>query len=62
VELIAFDMLEIEKNKRVILGIDYFTRKLYGKYFTRKSSEKVLDFIDNVYKECRFKKMLTIME
>jgi hypothetical protein len=48
-------MFEIEKNKRVILGIDYFTRKLYGKYVTSKASEKVLDFIDNVYKECRFK-------
>lgn len=53
-ELVSFDMLEIEKNKRIIIGIDYFTRKLYDKYFTSKETDKILKFIKQVYEEFLF--------
>jgi hypothetical protein len=31
-EIVAFDLLEIKKNQRIILGIDYFSRKLFEKF------------------------------
>jgi hypothetical protein len=58
-EIVAFDFLEIAKNQRVLLCIDYFSRKIFGKLLTTKSSDKVLEFIKAVYEKHSFEKMLT---
>ncbi|MGL6119850.1 MAG: hypothetical protein ACRC0V_05030, partial [Fusobacteriaceae bacterium] len=58
-ELFAVDILEISKNERVVLGIDYFTRKLFGKYIKTKEASKIKEFLDCTYKTFPFKKLLT---
>ncbi|KAK6090098.1 hypothetical protein P3W45_000986 [Vairimorpha bombi] len=44
----GFDILEIKKRDLVVLGIDYYTRKIFGKAIRTKKAEKVLDFINEL--------------
>ncbi|KAG0434064.1 hypothetical protein DMUE_5316 [Dictyocoela muelleri] len=39
---VAFDIMEIKKNDLVILGIDYFTRKIFGKAIKTKESKNII--------------------
>lgn len=48
-------MLEISKKERIIVLIDYFTRKVYAKLLTSKESYKILEFIKKIYEELKFK-------
>ncbi|KAF9747733.1 hypothetical protein NGRA_3512, partial [Nosema granulosis] len=42
-EKVALDIMEVEGEKRfILLGIDYFTRKLWGKSLGSKSTEEVI--------------------
>ncbi|KAG0420324.1 Gag-Pol polyprotein, partial [Dictyocoela roeselum] len=58
-ERVAFDILEIKKNDLILLGIDYFTRKVFGKAINSKCSEKILEFIKCVHGEFPMKTLLT---
>ncbi|MGL5708136.1 MAG: reverse transcriptase domain-containing protein [Aeromonas sp.] len=58
-EVFAVDLLEIEVNQKVILGIDYFSRMLFGKMIKTKESHKILEFLQTVYKKFPFKRLLT---
>lgn len=57
-EKMAFDILEIGKGDLVVMGIDYFTRKLFAKSLTNKEAEEVVEFIKSVYKEFPFKSLI----
>ncbi|MGL6119970.1 MAG: RNase H-like domain-containing protein, partial [Fusobacteriaceae bacterium] len=57
-ELVAVDMLEISKKKRVVVLIDYFTRIIFTKCLRSKDVDKIVKFIDTTYKEFKFKKLL----
>lgn len=54
----GFDILEIKKRDLVVLGIDYYTRKIFGKAIRTKKAEKVLDFINEVHKELQIRKLV----
>ena len=56
---IGVDILEIKSNDRVIMAIDYFTRKLFAKCVNTKEGYKIVDFLESVYKEFPFKSMIT---
>lgn len=47
-ERVALDILEIKKTL-IVLAIDYFTRKVFGKAFGSENSHKILDFIKEVH-------------
>lgn len=58
-ERVGMDLMEVSKSERVVLAIDYFTRKIYGKVINTKESGKVLSFIREVQKELKIKTLLT---
>ncbi|KAG0440793.1 hypothetical protein DMUE_1486 [Dictyocoela muelleri] len=47
-ERVAFDILEIKKDKLILLGIDYFTRKVFGKSINSKNSQKKSQKLQNL--------------
>jgi hypothetical protein len=53
-ERFSVDIMIINPNENVVLGIDYFSRKVFGKIITTKEADCVLSFIKNVYKDFRF--------
>lgn len=57
-ELVSIDMCEISGKERIIVMIDYFTRKVYAKMVTTKEARKILEFIKDVYKNFKFKRLL----
>lgn len=57
-ELVAMDILELTKNKRILLAIDYFTRKLYGSKVRSKKPEELLKAIERISKEIKIEKLL----
>ena len=58
-EIVAFDFLEISRGERILLGIDYFTRTLYGKCLKTKEAWKVIDLLQEIHKEIRIKTVIT---
>lgn len=58
-ERVAADILEISKNTKVLVIIDYFSRKIFAKLITGKQSSKVLDFIAKVNKILKMKVLQT---
>lgn len=58
-EIVAADLMDIRKTKKVISGIDYFSRKLFGKVLSSKESKPVLEFIKDCYKYLPFKILQT---
>ncbi|KCZ75899.1 hypothetical protein H311_03113 [Anncaliia algerae PRA109] len=48
-EIFAIDLLEIAKKKRIIIGIDYFSRKIFGKLTATKDAKSILEFIKETY-------------
>ncbi|KKO73603.1 hypothetical protein AAJ76_394000971 [Vairimorpha ceranae] len=47
----AFNIFETKKKDLVILGIGYFTRKIFEKSLKSKKSLKTPDFIKKVHTE-----------
>ncbi|KAG0439176.1 putative uncharacterized transposon-derived protein F54H12.3 [Dictyocoela muelleri] len=58
-ERVPFDILEIKKDNFILLGIDYFTRKVFGKSINSKNSQKIAEFIKYVHGELPIKTLLT---
>lgn len=58
-ERVAVDILEIKKGDLVILGIDFFSRKVYGKALKSKNSGKILEFIKNIHDKLPIKCLVT---
>lgn len=58
-EKVAFDILEIKKNCLIDIDIDYFSRKIFGKQITSKSSSKILEFIQKVHDNLPIKTLIT---
>ncbi|KAG0441136.1 Pro-Pol polyprotein [Dictyocoela muelleri] len=56
-EIVSIDLMEINKNTRIIVAIDYFSRYIFAKVTKTKTSDKVLDFIKYVYEKFEFKKL-----
>ncbi len=50
-KLLGIDIMDIDKKHKVVLAIDYFSRKLWGKCFKTKEAKNVLGFIKGVYNE-----------
>lgn len=58
-EKFAVDILELTKNNKYILGIDYFSRKLFAKKINTKEPKNILEFIKMVYAELPFKELIS---
>lgn len=56
-ELMGADMLDIGKEEKIIVMIDYFTRKVFANMVNSKEANKVLKFIKEVYEEFPFKNL-----
>lgn len=57
-EIVGIDMLEISKKERIVVLIDYFSRKIYAKLVNIKEGYKIVNFLDEIYKNFRFEKMI----
>ncbi|KAG0432949.1 Retrovirus-related Pol polyprotein from transposon 17.6 [Dictyocoela muelleri] len=57
-EKVAFDILEVRQKDYIILGIDYFSRKIFGKSLKTKNSIEILNFIKNVNSEFPIKTLI----
>ncbi|KAG0437177.1 hypothetical protein DMUE_3841 [Dictyocoela muelleri] len=57
-ERMAFDILEVEKNKRIIVAIDYFSRYVFAEELKSKEAVETLEFIKNVYSKFNFKTLV----
>ena len=57
-ERVGVDMMD-HGNVKIILAIDYFTRKVYGMVLKTKSSDKVLKFIQQLHEELNIKTLLS---
>jgi transposase InsO family protein len=49
----------LSPNDRVVVAIDYFSRKIWAKVLRSKESGKVLKFVKSVYDEIPFRKLIT---
>jgi hypothetical protein len=49
-ERVGIDIMEIGDNDLVLLAIDYFSRKIFGKAITTKHTSKILEFVNEVNK------------
>ena len=58
-EIIGVDILQISNKEKVILGIDYFSRKIYGAVINTKEKEKVINFLKNVQSKQKINKLVT---
>ncbi|KAG0434267.1 Pro-Pol polyprotein [Dictyocoela muelleri] len=58
-KIFAFDMIEIKKDMRIIVAINYFSRFVFAKVLNLKYLKKVLAFIKEVYQNIEFKKLIT---
>ena len=58
-EIFAVDLLQIDDRNIVILGIDYFTRKVFGKVVTTKEAAKIYEFLKETYQIFPYKTLLT---
>ncbi|KAF9760719.1 Retrovirus-related Pol polyprotein from transposon 17.6 [Nosema granulosis] len=58
-EKVSFDILEIKHKDYVILAIDYFSRKIFGKTLKTKDSTKILEFIMEVHRELPIRKLIS---
>ena len=58
-EIVAMDIMEIKKGVKVIMAIDYFSRKLFAKLIKSKEARKCLNFIKEVHKYLKIEKLLT---
>lgn len=54
-EMLGVDLMITSKKELIILAIDYYTRKLYGKVIKSKHAKNILSFLEQTYKEIKFK-------
>lgn len=53
-ELVAVYYMQFGPSIRVVLLIEYFTRKIYGKYFNSKEACMILEFNKETYDKLKF--------
>ena len=58
-EIVAVDLMQINEKEKVILAIDYFTRKIYGTVVLTKESKKICRFLECLASELQIKKLRT---
>ena len=54
-EIISTDLMDINKEYKVMIAIDYFTRKIWGKVISNKDPNKIKQLLEEIYKEVKFK-------
>ena len=58
-EIVGVDLMQVNQKEKVILAIDYFTRKIFGATLLTKQSKKICEFLENLNKEILIKKLRT---
>lgn len=58
-ERVGIDLLEISKNDRIIVAVDYFTRKVFATVVRTKHMEKIVKFVKKVNDEFRIKTIIS---
>ena len=58
-EIVACDLMDLKKQKFIVVLIDYFTRKIWAKLIDNKKPEKILVFLEKVREELQFEELLT---
>lgn len=58
-ERIAFDLMDYNKKKKILIGIDYFSQFVFGKCIDSKNAGRVVEFIKDTYAELPFKTLHT---
>lgn len=41
----AFDLMDFKKRNKIIFGIDFFSRKMFGEKIESKEAIKTIDFL-----------------
>ncbi|KAG0419635.1 Gag-Pol polyprotein [Dictyocoela roeselum] len=57
-EIVAIDIMMLDKNQKVILAIDYFSRFLFGEILKFKTKFKTIGFVKKLFEKFKFKKLL----
>lgn len=57
-EKVGVDLLVIDKNQYIRVGIDYFSRYIFTKLITTKSAENFLRFLKEINKQISIKKLV----
>lgn len=57
-ELIGADLLEISPRQRIIVLVDYFSRKVFARLINSKESGKIVEYISEVFKIYKFEEIL----
>ncbi|KAF7685656.1 hypothetical protein CDIK_3595 [Cucumispora dikerogammari] len=50
-EIVGVNILAINKKYKIVMAIDYFSRKHWARALMTKESKKVLDFIKEIHSE-----------
>ncbi|WUR04790.1 integrase catalytic domain-containing protein [Vairimorpha necatrix] len=57
-EKVAIDIIGPINKQYIITGIDYFSRKGFGKVITTRDSQKIVDFINEINKQILIKELI----
>ncbi|KAG0435104.1 hypothetical protein DMUE_4882 [Dictyocoela muelleri] len=56
--MVAFDLMEVDRSKHIIVGIDYYSRYGFSMSVGSTKASAVLKFIKNVFSIFKFEKMI----
>jgi IS30 family transposase len=56
---IGIDLLELKRGDRLIVAVDYFSRKLFAQTIETKECVKIVKFLEYLYAIFPFKEMIT---
>lgn len=57
-QILGIDILEVTKNERVLMAIDYFSRKLFAKCIATKEAKKIVKFVEEVQKQINVEEII----
>ena len=58
-EIISVDIMEINKKYRILMAIDYFSRKIWGICLNSKHANKIVDFLNHIKSEIEIKTLFS---
>ncbi|MGL5709134.1 MAG: reverse transcriptase domain-containing protein, partial [Aeromonas sp.] len=56
---LGIDILEIKHHDKILVAIDYFSRKIFAQSIKTKEAKKTVKFLNTISKEFQFRKILT---
>ncbi|MGL5692012.1 MAG: RNase H-like domain-containing protein, partial [Bacteroidales bacterium] len=58
-EKFAVDIMEVENGEKIVLGIDFFSRKIYGNVLSSKEGKKIVNFLERCKRSIKLVTVVT---